>query len=580
MNYIFSYENPHLQLVNIEFIAENNEQLDILHVQLPAWRPGRYELGNFAKNIKNWQVSDDKGNQLEYKKIKKDLWQVNSKGAEKIHVKYSYYAAELNAGSTWIDEQQLYVNPVNCCVFIPERIHEQCELTLNIPFDFRVATSLLKISSNKFSAKDFHELADSPFIASATILHNMFVYEGTEFHMWFQGVKTIDWSKLFTDFFVFTDEQYRLFDGFPVDEYHYFFQILPYPAYHGVEHQKSTVITLGPTCDVFELPLYNELLGVSSHELFHTWNIKSIRPVEMMPYNYAAENYSRLGFVAEGFTTYYGDLMLFRSRVFDEKEYFKTFQEQLKKHFDNPGRHNMSVADSSFDTWLDGYVPGVPGRKVSIYTEGCLASFMLDVIIRRATKNQKSLDDVLRSLYNDFGKTAKGYSEEDVLKIAEKISGISLEKFFKTYIYGTEDYCNMLEECLEYLGLEIIDVPSSKYSEARLGIKVLEESDKAIVKNIYPGSVAENAGLKVNDKIIAVNGNGITGNFNNWCSYFAKQEKEVFFTVISSGLKKEIRVGVENKIYYKNYFLKKLNTSTIEMTAAFNAWSGISSVEH
>jgi predicted metalloprotease with PDZ domain len=170
---------------------------------------------------------------------------------------------------------------------------------------------------------------------------------------------------------------------------------------------------LGPGNEFVNKDWYDEFLGISSHELFHTWNIKSIRPVEMMPYDYSKENYSRLGFVAEGVTTYYGDFLLYRSGVFSDADYFKTFNEQLQKHFDNFGRFNLSVADSSFDTWLDGYNPGVPNRKVSIYTEGCLIAFMTDICIRKQTSNAHSLDDVMRALFTEFGKKKIGYSEND-----------------------------------------------------------------------------------------------------------------------------------------------------------------------
>jgi predicted metalloprotease with PDZ domain len=186
-----------------------------------------------------------------------------------------------------------------------------------------------------------------------------------------------------------------------------------------VEHTNSTVIALGPSYGVMNNKGYEDLLGVSSHELFHAWNIKTIRPVEMMPYDYSRENYSRLGYVAEGVTTYYGDVMLLRSGVFTEEQYLKTFNELLEKHFNNFGRLNLSVADSSFDTWLDGYKQGVPGRKASIYTEGALCAFMLDIIIRKNSNNKRSLDDLMRLLYEEFGKKQRGYSEGEYKSAAE-----------------------------------------------------------------------------------------------------------------------------------------------------------------
>ena len=150
----------------------------------------------------------------------------------------------------------------------------------------------------------------------------------------------------------------------------------------------NTVISLGPGEELMSQKMYASLLGVSSHELYHTWNVKQIRPKELLPYDYTKENYSRMGYLYEGVTTYMGDLYLKRSDVFSDEAFFKTQEENLQKHFHNGGRHNLSVADSSFDTWLDGYVMGVPNRKVSIYTEGALCAFMLDVCFLEKSAGQ------------------------------------------------------------------------------------------------------------------------------------------------------------------------------------------------
>ncbi|HET6245688.1 MAG: M61 family metallopeptidase [Bacteroidetes bacterium] len=577
MKYLFSYDSTSQQFIDIEFTVENVNS-DELMFQLPAWRPGRYELANFAKNICKWNAYDGENKPLEFQKVNKDLWKVKSKGVHTVVVKYSYYAAELNAGSTWLDEHQLYVNPVNCCFFVPDRMNEPCLIELKIPANYKVASGLKSIDRTKLRANNFQQLADSPFIASDTLQHNFFVYEGIEFHIWMQGIKNPDWAKLFSDFFIFVNEQYSLFKGFPVEDYHFIFQILPYQTYHGVEHENSTVIALGPVYDIFEDKLYNELLGISSHELFHTWNIKNIRPQEMLPYDFSKENYSKLGFVAEGFTTYYGDLMLFRSRIFSEDEFFKTFNQQLKKHFDNPGRFNYSVTQSSFDTWLDGYVQGIPNRKVSIYTEGCLIAFMLDVIIRRASENNKSLDNVMQILYNDFGKKGIGYTEKDIYEIISLVAGRPMDDFINQYAYSTIDFKPMLVECLEYLGLTITEHETGKFHETYLGFKCSEEGDKAIVKAIYPNSPADNALLIINDQIVAINGIRLNNNLDEWFKYYAKGNiAEIRLTVFSALRQKEIIVNIRSNksCYFKSYSLKKLVPLTTSMETSFKLWAGL-----
>ena len=579
MRYIISYQDPHQHYIDIEFVA-NNISSDSVNVHLPAWRPGRYELGNFAKNVQKWAAYDEKGNILKFQKTSKDCWNVQTKGIKELHIKYNYYAAELNAGSTYLDTKQLYMNPVNCCLYMEEKINEACTVDIVVPANYKVATAMKKgelkknaaeIKTITYTTKDFHELADSPFIASDTLQHNVFVLDGVEFNLWFQGECKPNWPKLISDFFIFINEQFVMMKEFPVESYHFIFQILPFKFYHGVEHLNSTVIGLGPSYKLMGGDVYDDLLGVSSHELFHAWNIKSIRPAEMYPYNYSKENYSRLGYVCEGVTTYYGDLLLYRSGVFSEFDYFKTVYERLQKHFDNFGRSNLSVADSSFDTWLDGYTPGIPNRKTSIYDEGCITAFMTDILIRKHTNNEKSLDDVMRYLYFEFSKKGKGYTESDYKGIVEHIADASFEEFFKKYIYGVETYETQLKECLDHIGCQLLTTPAKKYHEAFYGIKIADALPGCKVSAVYPASIGDKAGLSINDEIIAINNIPLKNDLAEWTKYFGAQKTEL--TVNSNGYIKKTILEATKKIFYKVYYISKIAEPSDGQKAAFKSWS-------
>ena len=571
MHYTLSYKNPHQHLVDVRFSIPNINAEEIA-VQLPAWRPGRYELGNFAQNIKTFQPKDSSGRKLSFQKATKDSWKIQTKGARTVHIEYSYYANELNAGSTFLDDAFLYVNPVNCLLYVPARINEPCELELQIPKNYMVACGLKKISPHKFSAAGYHELADCPFIASASLQKNHYSVERLVFNVWFQGAVQPDWKMLFADFKRFTEAQRQLFGSFPFGEYHFLFLSLPEKFYHGVEHSNSTVIALGPAYGMMSGKGYEDLLGVSSHELFHAWNVKAIRPVEMFPYDYSRENYSRLGYVAEGVTTYYGDLMLLRSGVFTEEQYLKTFNELLEKHFSNFGRMNLSVADSSFDTWLDGYKQGVPGRKSSIYTEGALCAFVLDMLIRRKTGNKKSLDDLMRLLYEEFGKKQKGYSENDYKTAAEKIAGVPLDDFFENYLNGTSSYVPELTSSLDYLGYELQSLKKPLYTENALGLKTQAAGEKTIVSALFPNSPADRAGLSLQDEILAVNGMRVENNLNDWCVHFSKEKK--FTLTVSTGKRlREIVLTPDNNLYYLNYAVVRQGKLTPSQKNNWDAWS-------
>jgi predicted metalloprotease with PDZ domain len=567
VSYTFSIDNANQQYISIS--VDFNTPSDEITVRIPAWRPGRYELGNFAKNVKNLKVFNDQNKRLEVRKTEKDAWVIATNGTDSIRVDYSYYAAELNAGSTYLSADQLYVNPVNCCIYTSGQTKEEVSLNLLIPVNWKIASSLRR-EANVLLASDFDELADSPFICSERLLHETYVSGETTFHLWFNGEVKPDWGKLIKDFKAFTNKQVEKFTEFPVQEYHFLFQILPYKAYHGVEHTRSTVITLGPSYDVFG-SLYKELLGVSSHELYHTWNVKTIRPIEMLPYDFSKENYSRLGYICEGITTYMGDLFLLKSGVFNLQQYLNELSVQFQKHFDNPGRFHYSVADSSFDTWLDGYVSGVPGRKVSIYTEGCLLAFVTDTMILRATLDAYGLDEVMRRLYMNYAKKGKGVSEADYRAELEMICGESMNDFFSGYINGTRSYEPLLEEALDYLGLELKQVPSASYVASRLGMKVVPNGNGVNVAAMFPGGPAEQGGLMLNDELIALNGCVFTGDIEKWCNYFDENEKN--FTVKRSGRLIEVQIPSVEGVYYQEYSINSVENPREEQRKAFANWA-------
>ena len=567
MQITFSIENTNQRYIQIE--AKIKTARDKTTVHLPSWRPGRYELANFAKNIRNFKILDSSNKALAFDKLNKDTWEVDSKSVNEITVTYQFFANELNAGSTYVDEQQLYVNPVNCCVYTEEVYNEPVLINLNVPKHWDMATSL-KEENGSWMAENVEELLDSPFISSCQLQHNSYESNGVLFHVWFNGEIKPDWDRLIVDFKKFTDSQIEKFTEFPVSEYHFINQILPTKSYHGVEHQKSTVISLGPSYDVFG-PLYKELLGVSSHELYHTWNVKAIRPIDMYPYNFKEENYSKLGYICEGITTYQGDLFLLKSGVFNDQQYFDELDAQMQRHFDNFGRFNYSVAESSFDTWLDGYVPGAPGRKVSIYTEGCLLAFVTDVRIRKATNNKQGLDDVMKRLYFNYALQGKGVAEVDYQSTIEKLAGESFQDLFDDYINNNKPFESIIVNSLDYLGLELEHKPVDSFAGAKLGFKYAPSGSNFVIMAMYPGGPAEMGGLQSEDVILAVNGFACNGELDKWLAYFEEDTKTL--TVDRKGVLHELTLPEVNRNFYMKYNVVKAKDPNSIQKRAFEHWS-------
>lgn len=566
-HYHISIAHPHQQFIKFRVLFSGLPENALIH--LPVWRPGRYELGNFAKNVRNFSVNDSDGAAIPFEKTALSTWSLKNKEHQVVEVSYEYFAAELNAGSSFLNAEQLYVNPVNCFVYCDQNSDREHLISLEIPEDWIIASSL-KQESRVLKAADFHELADSPFICAKHLVHGEYTVQNTRFHLWFNGYQHVPWDKLIKDFRAFTNSQIEKFGSFPVDEYHFLFQILPYKAYHGVEHLKSTVIALGPTFDVFE-SLYTELLGVSSHELYHTWNVKTIRPIEMFPYNYQKENLSRLGYLCEGVTTYMGDLFLLKSGVFSLEQYLKELSVQFQKHLDNPGRLNYSVANSSFDTWLDGYVPGIPGRKVSIYTEGCLLALATDILLLKNSLGKTGLDTVMRKLYEDVAQQGKGVDENTYWNYLQTFGGDEVKQLKELYFYGTNDYTSLLQGVLDLVGLKLEVVPSARISASLIGIKYIPNGANAIVKNIFPQSPADLSGLMLEDEIIAINSLLLGGELDKWITYF--KEDKIVLTVQRSGMLVQVDLNIgSSPLGYKEYRVKKLEQLNEKQKLFFDQW--------
>ncbi|MCS6834285.1 MAG: M61 family peptidase, partial [Flammeovirgaceae bacterium] len=367
--------------------------------------------------------------------INSNLWEVSTQEAQRLTVRYTYLANTMDAGGSWIDESQWYINWINCLFYVVGRQDEPFSIFLDIPDHWQIATSLSK-EGKKLIALHYEDAAESPVICSPTLQLNSYTIQNHRFHIAVQGNIHIDWEVVIPLFEAFTRKQIELFGDFPCKEYYFLYQILSSPFYHGVEHTNSTVIVLGSSAEFQQKEKFKEFLGISSHELFHTWNVKRIRPAEMQPYDYTQPCYFPSGFIVEGITTYYGDLMLLRSGVFSWEDYVDELNNLLKIHLENTGK--LSLRDASIDLWVDGYEKNTPPRKPSIYTKGCLVALLLDLEIRQATNHQFSLDDVMRKLWSDYQseKPYKGYTIESFMEI---VAGF----------VGKEKATDWYEECIE-----------------------------------------------------------------------------------------------------------------------------------
>ena len=462
MHYTISTHNPENHCLDIELTVEQLHDT-ITEIQLPAWRPGRYELQNFAKNVQQFEVKTLEGQALRYTKKTKDCWVVQNPTRQAFVVRLRYYANVINAGSSFVDDTRLYVNFVNCLPYVVGKLHEPCTVTLQIPDSFLIACGMPLIAPRQLQAQDYYELADCPLLASPYLQHDSYETNGHTFHLWFLGNYQPDFERIKYDFSRFSEAQITAFGGdFPVQDYHFQVQVLPTAHYHGVEHRNSTCIVLGPDADAEGL--YPDLLGVCSHELYHTWNICQIRPTELLPYDFTKENYFPTGFVAEGVTTYLGDWFLKASGVFSLEEYLKELGVTLRRHFEKDGRAWQSLVESSFDLWLDGYSQAIPHRRVSIYQKGATVALILDLMIRQKHQHARSLHEVMLLMWQRFGKPFVGYSLDDYRQAAEAVYAGPLDWYFDVCIAGNQPLDETLDELLAWVGLSFAADLEGRYT--------------------------------------------------------------------------------------------------------------------
>jgi predicted metalloprotease with PDZ domain len=479
---------------------------------LASWRPGRYEMGNFAKNVSHILCLEN-GNTAKWKKVAKDIWEIDCSAGSTIEFSFNYSALELNAGSTYANSKMLYVNPVNCIPFLPQNIEESYEI--NISGNYKFLSTGLTSQDLQFYAKNFDELADSPFVACNEREVFQFVQNSIQFEVHLFGETSLDRTNLLQQIEKYTAVQMEIFGGFPepVERYLYLLHFTPHFMHHGVEHTTSTVIVMGPG-DSFDKPeKHNELLAICSHELFHTWNVKTLRPIEMVPYDFTKENYTQLGYVAEGVTTYYGDLCLVRSNVWDLTTWKISCEDWLNAHHKNYGRFSYSLANSSIDTWLDGYSAGVPWRKVSIYNEGALLTMYLDLMLLLKSNGTISMDNVISTLFDTYALPhGTGYAVHDFWKTIELHGLANAQEIRETMAEQPCDLSKYLEEVWGFFDVELSWTNSNQPTEQLFGFSVDISQEKSIITSVVPHSAADWAGLWYGDEIIEIDGISVSKN--------------------------------------------------------------------
>ena len=495
---------------------------------LPAWIPGSYLVREFAKHIVSIRAEAG-GKAVRLKKLDKHTWQAAPvKGSEPLTITMTVYAWDLSVRGAHLDTTHGFFNGTSVFLRVLGQEDSPCLVHIAPPSGtaykhWRLATSLPPARGERgaakplgfglFQAANYDELIDHP-VEMGSFTHFSFEAGGVPHEVAITGRHDCDTERLAADLAKICTAQIDFFAR-PAPMTRYVFLVTAVgDAYGGLEHRASTALI----CKRADLPKpgqttisegYRRFLGLCSHEYFHTWNVKRIKPAAFIPYDLERENYTSLLWAFEGFTSYYDDLFLLRSGVIDLASWLELIGETLTNVRKTPGRQVQSLSESSFDAWIKYYRQdeNTPNAVVSYYSKGALFGLALDLTLRAGGK--ATLDAVMQALWQRHGLTGLGVGDEDIRRIAEELSGLSLKRFFADYTDGTREL--PLERLLATAGLRLEWIPDPKAKHGvDLGIRTRVENNEVVLAAVHPGGAAHAAGLSAGDTLVALDGLRIT----------------------------------------------------------------------
>jgi predicted metalloprotease with PDZ domain len=491
-------------------------------VSLPVWIPGSYLVREFARHLHALTATQN-ANPVHVEQTSKNGWTLHNKSAAPLVLSYKVYAHDPSVRTAWLDSERGFFNGTSLCLRVHGQEAKPHRLHVERPHDrphWKLATALKpvvldEVGFGHYAAQDYDELADSP-VEMGDFWSGEFTVRGVPHRFVVAGAAdTFDGTRLLADTQKIAEAEIAFWHdaqatqaarNVPHDRYVFMLSAVG-DAYGGLEHRHSTALI----CKRTDLPRvgnktpsegYTTLLGLISHEYFHTWNVKRLRPAEFDCYNYESEQYTPMLWFFEGLTSYYDDLLLRRAGLIDNAQYLKLLNKTINQVLQTPGRNVQSAAQASFDAWVKYYRPdeNMANITVSYYTKGALIGLCLDLALRR---DGSSLDAVMRELWatSRDGKACGGpISEADVLKTLKKCTGRSYETELAQWVHGTDDL-----PLAQWLPLNGLGWQIDKDATAQaLGLRVSETGGKLTIKQVLAGSPAALAGLSAHDEWLGI----------------------------------------------------------------------------
>jgi predicted metalloprotease with PDZ domain len=479
---------------------------------MAVWTPGSYLIREYAQHIEDFRASN-----ATWQKTRKNRWRIET-AQPQVTVTYRVYARTMGVQSNWVEAGFALINGASTFLSIVGETHRPHEVTVELPKGWKgIYTGLDLVAPHTYRASDYDTLVDCPIYAGSPAVYEFeaaarkhyLVNEG-EAGVWDgpASAKAVE---------AIVREYHRMMGVIPYDQY--LFLNLLLESGGGLEHKNSTVLiasrwawknTEEPALDAPppRKPNRTNWLDLVSHEYFHLWNVKRLRPVELGPFDYENENYSRTLWVAEGITTYYGPLAVKRARLIDQPTYLKFLSREITQLQNTPGRLVQPVETSSYDAWIKLYRQNENSTNtlISYYTKGAVIAWLIDARIQEATNGTKSLDDVMRLAYPRFSQE-RGYSSEEFRQLLSEVAGTDLSSWLRQILETTEelDY----GQALGWFGLRFAELPAS--TKPYLGLTTKNDAGRIVISVIPRNTPAHQAGLNVDDEILAINNFRVSG---------------------------------------------------------------------
>ena len=542
IRYTVSFPAPHTHYVEIEasYPTEGRPSIELM---MAVWTPGSYLIREYERHVEALTAADPSRAPLAVEKTRKNRWRVATNGAGTVWVRYRVYAHEMSVRTNWVDEEFALINGAPTFITLvesPSRRRHDVRVVLPRAWTRSLSGMTAGLGENTYTAPDYDALVDSPIVAGSPSVYEFSVGGKPHYLVNFRERAVWNGPQAARDLAKVAETIAQFWGTVPFDRF-YFFNIVG-SAKNGLEHRNSTVLNI-PLDATSSREGYLDWLNLASHEYFHAWNGKRLRPAELGPFDYENEVYTRALWFVEGITEYYADLFLVRAGVATRDEYLDALSEQIRSLQTTPGRLEQSAEAASYDAWIKYYRTdeNSPNTSISYYVKGAVIGFLLDANVRRLTAGSKSLDDVMHAMFAKFS-SERGFSGADIRASVADAVGAAKGREMRAWLARALETTAELDyaDALAWFGLRMTSPAGTP--RAYLGVATRTENGKTIVAGIRRGSPAADAGMSLLDEISAINGEPVPeGRFAERLARFSPGAK-VTLTITRNGTARSIDV--------------------------------------